>query len=207
MFNRFDWKKADDRAKLVEKLQKKQLFIGSTDTVFGLMGAVFPDVRHKIDAVKQRRGKPYLVLVDSMGQVVQLADVAKLGIKAFLEVLWPAPVTVILPKNSNAPDYVGSADSVAIRMPNHLPLREICGYFDYGLYSTSANISGQAIPEGLDQVDTAILDACCCVISDDQKSDKVASTIIDLTSDDLKMVRHGSVSEQKIRELFDSVKQ
>ncbi len=207
MFERFDWKNADDRARLVERLRKNQLFIGSTDTVFGLMGAVSAEVQHKIDHVKQRRGKPYLVLVDSMEQVVRLADVAKPSIKAFLEALWPAPVTVILPKSSHAPDYVGSTESVAIRMPHHAPLREVCAYFDFGLYSTSANISGQAIPEELEQVDAAIVDACCCVIDDGQKSDKIASTIIDLTGDELKIVRQGSISEQKIRELFDSVKQ
>lgn len=203
MKNQFLWENSADRSQLMDVVQQNEIFIGSTDTVLGLMGAATAEVKQKIDNMKQRRGKPYLILVDSFEQVLSLAEIENEQIRRFLDVLWPAPVTVILPKKHDAPEYIGSTDTIAIRMPDHAGLRELCGKLAYGLFSTSANISGEPVPQTLHEVDQKIMQSVCCYINGAKNADTSASTIIDMTQKMPQLIRQGSVSMDQIKKLFD----
>ncbi|MEX0849318.1 MAG: L-threonylcarbamoyladenylate synthase [Candidatus Dependentiae bacterium] len=203
MESELKWYIPADCLLLKKAVEQGDLFIGSTDTVLGLMGAVSPDTIKEIDSLKQRKEKPYLVLVDSIEKVSKIAYV-KPQIKKGLEELWPAPVTVILPKSKLAPSFVGSEQTVAVRIPNHLGLCSIIKDLPYGLLSTSANISGEPVPYSFSDVSDSIKEALRFYIEDGQK-DMKASTIIDLTGDTLKVIREGTYPIEKIEAIFTDV--
>lgn len=195
-----DWNNAADVHLLLAAVKEDRLFIGSTDTVLGLMGRVSMPVKIQIDRLKVRSEKPYIVLVDSIQKVEKWCAVDE-HIKRFLSSCWPGPVTVILPMR------VGderSKDTIAIRIPNHAGLLSLLKHIPQGLYSTSANISGYAVPHTIEDVASVIKEGCAYVIKDDSYSgNDCASTIIDCSQGDFKVVRSGAYAVEILQNLYN----
>ncbi len=57
---------------------------------------------------------------------------------------WPGPVTWILPSDRFPPWVGGGRDTVAVRVPGHPGIRDLCAAYGGPLVSTSANRSGAA---------------------------------------------------------------
>ena len=201
MIERLSWHNAQAIKKLLVQVQQDELFLGTTDTVLGLMGNITQKVQDKIDNVKQRKEKPYVILQDSMSKVAKLARMDSIHIERFLQLCWPGPVTVILPKHEDAPDYAGSHETVAIRIPQHTGLLALLKELPLGLYSTSANISGEPIPSSIAEVTQSIVEACCCFI-ESGKHEEVPSTIIDCTQGELRIVREGAYPIERLLDLY-----
>lgn len=57
---------------------------------------------------------------------------------------WPGPVTWLLPKSQNAPQWLtGEHDSIAVRVTAHSGARALCDKLGRPIVSTSANKTGQ----------------------------------------------------------------
>ncbi len=202
MFKILRWDSSKDIAELAAFLIENKLFIGSTDTVLGLMCKVSASSKSLIDNVKIRSGKPYVILVDSMQKVSKIC-VINSKLRSFLAACWPGPVTVILPVNKDVPDWMKEIGTVAIRIPDHKGLRHILSDLPFGLYSTSANISGEPVPRCFDEVAQQIKDACVCYIDDESGCKDMPSTIIDCSQDSFQVVRPGAYPIERLQELYD----
>lgn len=202
MIQALHWTKSEDIQKLVSAIKQHDLFIGSTDTVIGLMGNVDPFVLKKIDNLKSRRDKPYVLLVDSMEKVEALCSIQDSRMRAFLKRCWPGPVTVILPKSPHAPAYMGASSTVALRIPEHSGLQAVLSQLTYGLYSTSANISGEPIPHGFEEIAPKIQDACQYYLCNDLPNGYVPSTIIDCSKQGIELVREGVYPIESLLALY-----
>ena len=63
---------------------------------------------------------------------------------------WPGPVTWLLPKSGNTPDWIsGSSALVAVRISAHPVVRALCDRLDSALVSTSANVAGEPAARNL----------------------------------------------------------
>ena len=86
-------------------------------------------------------------------------------------------------------------------MQNHEGLLRVLQHFD-GLFSTSANKTGQPTPLSLEQVDSEVLAmADFCVGEPVGAGTVLPSTILDCSGDVIKMVREGAFSRQKLEML------
>jgi L-threonylcarbamoyladenylate synthase len=147
------------------------------DTVYGL--AVDPENDAAIERMYRIKGRPrekrsalMYFLIDA---VPDLPDEAKK--------LLPGPITVILP------------DGRGIRVPQGEPLASI------PVLQTSANPSGGADPRRLDEVDPAIRAAVDLEI-DGGELPGTPSTVVDLSGEEIRIVREGAVPGDRIRELL-----
>ena len=62
----------------------------------------------------------------------------------YLDKVWPGPTTILISYNDNLPIHLhNNTGKLAIRVSNHLPLKQLIEGFNGFMVSTSANISGE----------------------------------------------------------------
>jgi len=173
----------------------KKVIVGSTDTIPGLMAPVTEWAFDKLQSIKIRTDKPFVVLMSRYEQAIKMIDSTHWDILIqVIKNIWPAPVTCIFPMNQfYAPWLFKNQKTIGIRMPNHpdlLKIIEKCG----PLFSTSINKSGQLPALSLAEIDPSIqsvIEASFVDFSNQGKECK-ASTIIDITSSKPILVREGA---------------
>ena len=173
-----------------------------TDTVYGICARINSiKAYQKLVKVKNRpNNKSFPVLCKDLEQIKSIAivdDKALKLIKAFM----PGPVTLVLNKRSDAFSYINNAgtretDEIAIRMISSIFLNKLIDKVGSPLFLTSANKSGMDVCRSLDEIEEECPTLDGMVIGDVSFGE--ASTIVDLTHDDIKIQRQGPISEEKI---------
>jgi len=191
---------------LKKRLQAENVIIGSSDTVFGLFANISREGFKKLNAIKQRSNKPYLVLTANKMYLNHFVDVDNLlQVEKFVDLCWPGPITLIFKAKQSMPDFMKSKKgTIALRVPDHAGLQKLLPHFT-GLFSTSANISGNPIPRTIEEVDKRIIKQVACAVID--KKEKLAvplpSTIIDCSGDYITMVREGAYPIDELRKKME----
>jgi L-threonylcarbamoyladenylate synthase len=179
------------------------LVVYPTDTVYGLGCDPF-NVKavKRVFRVKGERKKPLPILACSVAdleKIARLSDVARKIAAKF----WPGPLTVIVPKKPALPDIVtNDLDSVGVRVPKHDMAIQLIRLSDGLLVGTSANKTGQkpacTASEALEQLGEEV-----DVVLDGGKALlEKPSTVADLTTEELKILREGPVALKDILEAF-----
>lgn len=163
-----------------------------TDTVYGL--AVDPWNEEAIERLYDLKGrpehKPIGLLVASVGQAEEIAD---LGAGRRLVEHWPGALTLVVRPRVVIPDWIGDrvVGTVGIRVPDHDELRELLE--ETGpLAVTSANRSGEADLLD-DSAARAIFGDRVRVYLPGRCEGGVASTVIDATRGEVRVLRAGPV--------------
>ncbi len=192
------WNDTKDIDSLAEILQTGAVIGGTTDTVIGLFAPLTRAGFEKLNTIKGRLDKPYIVLVSDLQKAMRLSeDFEKPEVKKIADAYWPGPLTLIVNAHESLPEHIRSGKgTIAIRIPDHKGVQNLLRYFD-GLFSTSANLAGGSIPKTIDAIKPEVLDHLDAVVSDDI-SKTVPSTIIDATGDKIKLVREGAVDVSKL---------
>ena len=180
--------------KMVELLHAGGVILSTTDTVLGLLAPLSESGRCALDMIKKRQAKPYIVLlpsIDLLGHYVE--PIESFHIEKLLNSCWPGPLTILLKAKRSMPRYItGAAGTIAVRVPDHVGLQAVltqCG----PLFSTSANLADQPVPGVISEVDAHIFDAVGLVVDDaHMHNNAVASTILDCSAGDIRVVREGA---------------
>ena len=172
-----------------------------TDTVFGV--AVCYDDYDAIEKMKYAKGrdegKPFPMMVSSLSDIYQVADVDH-KYEKLMKTLMPGAITIVVNKKENVPNFVTNGKStIAIRMPDDDFVLSLISKIGKPLLVTSANLSGGANTSTTEEV-LAQLNGRIAGIVDGHSGGSVASTIVDLTSADLKILREGVISKERIEE-------
>jgi L-threonylcarbamoyladenylate synthase len=123
--------------------------------------------------------------------------------RALAEHFWPGALTLVLPADAAGADAAGAdavAESQAFRAPDHavtLALIRAAG----PLLATSANLSDE--PDTLDADDVLVAfathaDQLDAVVDGGRVPGGVASTVLDLTVEPARMLRHGPISSEAL---------
>jgi L-threonylcarbamoyladenylate synthase len=167
---------------------KSEPVIFSTDTIYGI-GAPLSDEKanDKIFDIKGRdRSKPFPVLVSSLEQVKQIAEVDQKQ-EDLLKSIWPAKVTFILKAKSNLAPLYTYQNTVAVRMPDRKWLRDLID--ETGpISATSANPSGIEYTNDENFLLDTFKGKVEYFLIDNNKSTS-SSAIIDISSDTYKIIR------------------
>lgn len=143
---------------VITTLQKKQLILYPTDTVWGIGGdATNSSVVRKIYSLKQREdSKALIVLVNSITMLQNYVD--DIPERAFSLIEEDRPTTIIYKKGKNlAYNLLAQDKSIGIRIPKHEYCIEIITRFGKPIISTSANLSGQPTPQNFKSISNEIL--------------------------------------------------
>jgi len=168
-----------------------------TDTVYGIGVLCSSDTAYeKMKYAKKRpETKPFPVMVANLQQLEEVAYINERERKIITQ-LTPGALTLILKNKS----IHNGLETVAIRIPDDKFVLDLIS--EVGpMYVTSANISGEPAcntdKEVLEQLDGRI-----DYIVKGEAYSKVASTIIDCTADNLKVLREGQISLEEIEKVI-----
>lgn len=176
----------------VNALKEGKTVLYPTDTVYGVGANIFDlEAVQKVFSIKKRQlNKPLSVCVSKIDDIKNIAYLDK-DLKKLVSDIFPGPFTIVLNKKESVPSILTSGGrTIGIRIPDNRVCRELSREFP--ITTTSANISGQAIPESVegvlkqlgDQIDL-ILDAGIC-------RHGIPSTVIDMTVSPPKILRKGA---------------
>jgi len=185
-----------------EMIRSGELVAFPTETVYGLGadGLNF-DARQKIYAAKGRPPeKPLTLHVANLNQVEQVAKISLPAEKLFKK-FCPGPLTIILPRKKNLPDFVTNGlPSVGIRFPDNDIALEFIKISDRLIAAPSANISDQPPPKSAEEVFKNLQGKVKIILDGGECRFGISSTIIDLSGEVPKILRQGAISEKNIFE-------
>jgi len=188
-------------AEAIEVVRRGGLIVYPTDTLYGL-GADPLNERavERVYEAKRREAKPLPILVSSRDKVEEVAYVNEEALR-LMDLFWPGPLTIILPKKPRLPDLVtAGAKSVGVRIPKHdlaIALIEGCGGV---LTGTSANLSGRPPPKTVEEALSQLGESVDLAIDAGPAPIGMPSTVIDLSGDEPAVVREGAVSLEALEE-------
>lgn len=173
-----------------------------TDTVYGVCCRYdHKEAQEKLRDVKKRpETKAFPIMCANEAQIKQICVVDERSEK-LIHAFMPGPVTFILKKKDCVLDYVnGGMDTLAIRMATSHVLEQIIEKLGSPVFMTSANQSGEPVCTNLDDIEKH------CPLLDGMMEGNItfgeASTIIDCTQDEIKILRQGPITLEQINEVI-----
>lgn len=166
-----------------------------TDTIYGIGGdATRETAVMKVYSVKRReKGKPLLVLADSISMVRQYA--AEISSEELLRRYWPGPVTFIVKENGSFPSALtGGSGTIGFRIPDHKFCLDVIGMIGRPLISTSANLSGAEGGNDIEEIVREFSDSVALIVDAGNGKNILPSTVVDITGDAPRVVRQGTIS-------------
>ena len=174
-----------------------------TDTLYGLGADVFSlPALQRIFSIKGRPANLALpVLVARLDQVEAVALPMSSQARRLAQRFWPGPLTLVMRRSPELPDLVtGGANTVAVRMPNHLVPLALARRLGRPIPGTSANLSGQPDLLDLSALETQLGGLVDYIIQAGPVPAGTPSTIVDVTGDAPQLLREGAISLQEILE-------
>lgn len=183
-----------------EKLNNHQVIAFPTETVFGL-GVYYDDedAYNLLNKIKRRReDKPYTLMLHDINQINKYAYIDEKMIKA-LSKFMPGPLTVLLKSKENVPGYVThNTGIIGVRIPENKEALDLLRYLEKPLLVPSANRAGEK-PAMNDEEVRQIFQDEIKVIIPGKAIGGLPSTIIDLTGEEIKLIRQGPISLEDIK--------
>lgn len=172
-------KEADE---VVRILRQGGIILYPTDTVWGLgCDATCAAAVERIYRLKgSQNKKSMLVLCSSADMIVRYVNKAP-GIAFEVMSLATSPLTLILPGASGvAPNLIPEEGTLGVRVPDHAFCQRILRGLGRPIVSTSANLSGEAAPVGLQEVARQIVEGVDRIVDPrfEGKPTRRASSII-----------------------------
>ncbi len=184
--------------KVVDVLKKGGLIIYPTDTVYGL-GCDITNMKAmekvaKIKGLKLAKANFSFICYDlsNLSDYVKQIDTQTYKI---LKKYLPGPYTFVLPSNTNLPKAFKNKKTVGIRIPDNNIIRELVKKLGNPIVSTSIYDEDDLLeyttdPELIYEKWGDLVD----IVIDGGFGDNHASTVIDLSNDEIEIIREGKGS-------------
>ena len=185
--------------KIKQELEKGGAVVLPTETVYGLFAKALDEkaVDHVYQLKRRPRDKALNLNVASIDDILYFSKHQPAYLKNLVDAFLPGPLTIILEANDRVPYWVNSdLATVGFRMPSHPVTLDLIREFG-PLIGPSANISGHAsgvsFKEILKDFDQEVLG-----LEDDSFLTGKDSTILDLSGDEVKILRQGAITREDI---------
>ena len=194
----------NETSELAEILKNDGVISVPTDTVFGVCARIASKDAH--DNLVKTKNRPHDKLFpimcadeDQIKSIAIVNDKEERLIRKFM----PGPITLVLPKQPELPEYVNNGgDTIAIRMATSKPVEDLIRKTGSPIFMSSANKSGEPTCTSLDEIEKS------CPTLDGMMEGKVSfgkgSTIVDCTSDTIKVLREGPILLEQILEAINN---
>lgn len=183
----------------LKALQNHRIVAFPTETVFGL-GVFYDDQEayELLNKVKNRReDKPYTMMLDDVNKITLYADIDDKYLPIIKKYM-PGSLTILVTAKDNVPSYVThNSGVVGIRIPSNKEALELLKYIKKPLLVPSANKVDQKPALSSDEVKDIFKDEIEVIIPG-KISSGLPSTIIDLTGEEIKLIRKGPISLEEL---------
>jgi len=181
-------------------LDNAGVVIFPTETVYGLAARadMLGAVEHIYQIKERPSSNPLPVMVGSKARVYDITIGLDERFERLAEYFWPGPLTMVLPKNTVIDTTVTAGRrSVAVRIPSHEVALGLLRALPLPLAVTSANISAEETPNEEEMI-AYFTDKVDVIILGETNRYHQPSTIVDLTSRNPQIIRHGAIERERI---------
>ena len=195
MVKRFKQNEIDELARI---LKNDGIIAVPTDTVYGLCARIDSEKAHNklIETKNRPTNKLFPIMCANKEQIKSIAKLNNTAEK-LIDCFMPGPITLILEKRIQLPNSINKKyTSIAVRMATSKSIAELIRRVGSPVFMTSANISGEPTCESLEEIEEKFpsLDG---ILEENSPKGK-ASTIVDCTSERIKILREGPISLKQI---------
>lgn len=186
-------------------IQRGELVVLPTDTVYGVAADAFDPaaVRALLEAKGRGREMPPPVLVSSATTIDALAVRVPGYARALVEAFWPGPLTLVCHQQQSLQwDLGDTRGTVAVRMPDHDVAREVLERTG-PLAVSSANRTGMPAATDADQAEEMLGDDVAVIIDSGESPGGEASTIVDVTGSQGRILRRGALTLEQLNEVLE----
>ncbi|MGZ4497210.1 L-threonylcarbamoyladenylate synthase [Oryzihumus sp.] len=209
MSERYPTGTEDEREAAIEAatlaVQRGHLVVLPTDTVYGIGADAFDPVavRGLLQAKGRGREMPPPVLISAATTIDALAVSVPGYARALIDAFWPGPLTLVCHQQSSLQwDLGDTRGTVAVRMPDHPVAREILERTG-PLAVSSANKTGMPAATDADQAEQMLGDSVAVIVDAGESPGGEASTIIDVTGSQGRVLRRGALSLDELNTVLE----
>jgi len=179
-----------------------------TETVYGLAGNIFSEqaIKRIYEVKKRPLFNPLIVHIKGIDQLDLMA--CNIPSKAYqlAEVFWPGPLTLVVQKQSQIPDWITAGkQSVALRVPAHPLALALLQKLNFPLAAPSANPFSTISPTSAAHVEYYFNDLLPLILDGGECQRGIESTIIGFEDEVPVLYRHGSLPLEEIERLIGPV--
>jgi L-threonylcarbamoyladenylate synthase len=209
----FDSKNKDHIIKCGELIRNGGIIVFPTDTIYGLGCDPYNNrAVEKIFQIKKRtKDKPLPLLTSDIKSAEKIISFNDIGRK-LAEHFWPGPLTIIgkLIDNKISEVITAGKQTLGMRIPNNTDTLNLLNYCNV-LSGTSANISNDnSNSTAIEVMNSKLVGYDAILIGDDSKPRNPfsfkGSTIIDITSNEVQIIRQGVIKSETIYEILKQYK-
>ena len=187
----------------LEALNNHQVIAFPTETVFGL-GVFYDDeaAYNLLNKIKRRKeNKPYTMMVSNVEQIFEFAEIDDKYLPIINKYM-PGSLTILVKSGTRVPSYVTHGTGIiGMRIPKNKEALDLLNYVKKPLLVPSANRADEK-PAMSDQEVKDIFGDEISVIIEGQASSGEPSTIIDLTGEEIKLIRKGPMTLEELSQLI-----
>jgi L-threonylcarbamoyladenylate synthase len=192
---------AAGRAEAVRVLRAGGIVALPTDTVYGIGVAL--DAERGIERLFEAKRRPpdraVMLLLNTAEQARALGAWPPVA-AVLAEAFWPGGLTIVvdqLPAANLPPELTGGAPTIGLRVPDHACPRALAAAIG-ALPVTSANLSGMPPARDAAEIGAQLGDAVDCIVDGGPARGGPASTVVDCTTDPVRILRLGAVPQDAI---------
>lgn len=174
-----------------------------TDTVYGVCASINSKKAYeKLKSIKNRPStKPFPIMCADEEQIERIAIVDERA-KKLIQAFMPGPITLVLKKKVNMPSYISNdKDTIAIRMATSKAIKELIIKTGSPIFMSSANQSGETTCNSLEEIEKKLPELDGILEGNVQIGQ--ASTIVDCTLEEIKILRQGPISIGQIEKYIN----
>ena len=187
----------------LEALNDHQVIAFPTETVFGL-GVFYDDEKayNLLNQIKRRKeDKPYTMMLSKVEDIFKYAIVDNRYLNLIKKYM-PGSLTILVNSKDNVPNYVThNTGVIGIRIPTNEEALTLLEYVKKPLLVPSANRADQTPAHTSEEVVAIFGDEVKVVVPGQIQSGE-PSTIIDLTGEEIKLVRKGPIPFEELNQLI-----
>lgn len=188
-------------------LRQGGMVVVPTRHLYGLaVDALNPTAIERVFAAKQRPlDQPLLILVAARHDVRKYVQATDAKAEALMDAFWPGKLTVIFDARPILPpSLTGGTGRVGIRLTGHPVCQALVRSLSRPLTATSANLSGQAGCRRIEELHPAIAAAADLILDAGPLKPGIGSTVVDVQSVAVQVLREGAVTAAAIRAALDA---
>jgi L-threonylcarbamoyladenylate synthase len=170
--------------------------------VYGLgANALNPEAVAKIFAAKERpRWDPLIVHIGTAEMLKTVAAEVSDHAQRLMDVFWPGPLTLLLPKHPAVPDAVTAGlERVGVRMPAHPVAHALLRAAGVPVAAPSANRFGRISPTRANHVAEDLEGRIDAILDGGETTHGVESTVVDVREDACVIYRPGVITAEQMR--------
>ncbi|MGY1838048.1 MULTISPECIES: L-threonylcarbamoyladenylate synthase [unclassified Modestobacter] len=184
-------------------VSRGELVLVPTDTVYGVAADAFtPAAVTRLLAAKNRgRSMPTPVLIGEASTLAGLVSTVPKVAHDLAEAFWPGGLTLVVEHAPSLAWDLGDAEgTVAVRLPDDDVARDLLRRTG-PLAVSSANRSGRPAATTAEEAVAQLGEHAAVVLDAGPRAGTAASTIVDCTAPTPRVLRHGAIDVERLREI------